>query len=165
MSRRASSQRFRKPPRRTSRRLRPADLNTMTSTMGHPAGDSRPGAPVPVPQWRALRDSGHGHRLKPGTYRPSRRHHAHGHASRSTLLTQQFLCRNPVSNDGPANPIDWLGRDHTRADELAPWRIPERMGEGRQRSNYPRTNFLYAMRCGWSASAPFLRLRSSMYPW
>jgi hypothetical protein len=29
--------------------------------------------------------------------------------------------------------------------------------------DYTRTSFLYAIRCGWSASGPFRRLRSSMY--
>ena len=30
---------------------------------------------------------------------------------------------------------------------------------------YARTSFSYAIRCGWSASAPFRRFRSSMYDW
>jgi hypothetical protein len=38
----------------------------------------------------------------------------------------------------------------------APRRAPQ------QSSNYARTSFLYATRCGWSASGPFRRVRSSM---
>ena len=33
------------------------------------------------------------------------------------------------------------------------------------RASYARTNFLYCTRCGWSASGPFRRFRSSMYDW
>ena len=31
--------------------------------------------------------------------------------------------------------------------------------------NYARTNLLYAIRCGWSASAPFRFFRSSIHAW
>jgi hypothetical protein len=50
----------------------------------------------------------------------------------------------------------------------APWRVTRGPGNASEsapdRPPYPRTNFLYAMRCGWSASAPFLRLKSSCTP-
>jgi len=32
-------------------------------------------------------------------------------------------------------------------------------------TRYARTSFLYATRCGWSASGPFRRFRFSMYDW
>jgi hypothetical protein len=42
---------------------------------------------------------------------------------------------------------------------------PGSSGAARVRPNYARTSFLNAIRCGWSASAPFRFFRSSMYDW
>lgn len=46
------------------------------------------------------------------------------------------------------------------------WKAPGSPAPGRPlggRASYPRTSFLYLIRCGWSASGPFRFRRSSMY--
>ena len=52
----------------------------------------------------------------------------------------------------------------TRAGHRVVARCPARRTDGGRRPRgYARTSFLYCTRCGWSASGPFRRFRSSMY--
>lgn len=68
----------------------------------------------------------------------------------------------PCVKQWPSHPY-WSGRAMILA--WLPSRQRSALVSAQKPPDYPRTSFLYAMRCGWSASAPFRRLRSSMYPW